>query len=105
MEQDAAELEWIEGTLEKIKFSNDEGTWCVAQLRENSPPGQTLFKRPSQVTVVGNLLGARPGEQLKLWGSWKRHPSFGLQFDVRTVKTDVPVSAQGIELYLGSGLV
>ncbi|MBH25451.1 MAG: ATP-dependent RecD-like DNA helicase [Myxococcales bacterium] len=97
-------MEWIEGTLERIKYSNDEGSWCVAQLREETS-GETLFKRPTLVTVVGNLLGARPGEQLKLWGSWKRHPSFGLQFDVRTVKTDVPVSAKGIEIYLGSGLV
>jgi exodeoxyribonuclease V alpha subunit len=36
------------------------------------------------VTVVGSLLGARPGEALRLRGKWGSHPQYGRQFQVRT---------------------
>jgi exodeoxyribonuclease V alpha subunit len=57
------------------------------------------------VTVVGNLLSVSPGEVLKLQGQWQIHPKFGEQFRITSYESVIPATAQGIEKYLGSGLI
>ncbi len=48
---------------------------------------------------------ARSGEQLRLQGQWISHPRFGMQFKVESCETVLPATLQGIEKYLGSGLI
>jgi exodeoxyribonuclease V alpha subunit len=57
------------------------------------------------LTVVGPLLGAQPGESLRLQGRWTSHPQYGRQFQVDTYTTVLPATIQGIRRYLGSGLI
>jgi exodeoxyribonuclease V alpha subunit len=57
------------------------------------------------VTVVGALLGARPGEALRLHGNWGSHPQYGRQFVVEDFTTVLPATLQGVRRYLGSGLI
>lgn len=57
------------------------------------------------LTVVGALLGAQPGESLRLHGRWSSHPRYGRQFEVDSYTTVLPATIQGIQRYLGSGLV
>ncbi|MEZ4579809.1 MAG: helix-hairpin-helix domain-containing protein [Desulfobacterales bacterium] len=57
------------------------------------------------VTIVGNLMDPIPGEVLELEGHWKIHPKYGEQFEVAAFRTTVPATIQGIEKYLGSGLI
>ena len=57
------------------------------------------------LTVVGNLLGAQPGESLRLEGRWKSHAQYGRQFEVQHFTTILPATVQGIRRYLGSGLI
>src|SRR5919107_1808412 len=57
------------------------------------------------VTVVGALLGVQPGESLRLVGRWGLHPRYGRQFEVDSYTTVLPATIQGIERYLGSGLI
>ncbi len=57
------------------------------------------------LTVVGPLLGAQPGERLRLRGRWRSHPQYGRQFEVETYQTVLPATIQGIRRYLGSGLI
>jgi hypothetical protein len=57
------------------------------------------------LTAVGSLQGAQPGESLRLVGRWSSHPKFGRQFEVDTYSTVLPATIQGIQRYLGSGLV
>ena len=59
----------------------------------------------SLVTVVGSLLGARPGEALRLRGRWGSHPQYGRQFVVEDFSTVLPATVQGVRRYLGSGLI
>jgi ATP-dependent exoDNAse (exonuclease V) alpha subunit len=54
--------------------------------------------------VVGPLLGAQPGESLRLQGRWASHPQYGRQFQVEAYTTMLPATIQGIRRYLGSGL-
>ena len=57
------------------------------------------------LTVVGSLLGAQPGESLRLRGRWSSHPKYGRQFEVDSYTTVLPATIQGIRRYLGSGLI
>src|SRR5207247_3376894 len=57
------------------------------------------------VTVVGSLPTVTAGEWLVADGWWVRDKEHGLQFKATTLKTVPPTTAEGIERYLGSGLV
>jgi len=85
------------GRLERITYSNSETGYTVAKLRINA--------RADAVTIVGKFAGLVPGVTLELSGTWKVHPSYGKQFDVREYRTMVPSTIYGIKKYLGSGLI
>ncbi len=87
----------LEGVLERVVFSNEENAWSVVRLQV---PGYR-----DMVTAVGNLLGVQPGENLRLSGSWINDPKYGRQFRVASYATVVPATINGIEKYLGSGLI
>jgi exodeoxyribonuclease V alpha subunit len=55
--------------------------------------------------LLGNLLGAQPGESLRMQGHWTSHPQYGRQFEVHTYTTMLPATVQGLRRYLGSGLI
>ena len=55
--------------------------------------------------MVGALLGAQPGESLRLQGWWSSHPQYGRQFEVVSYTTVLPATIQGIRRYLESGLI
>ena len=57
------------------------------------------------LTVVGSLLGAQPGEGLRMRDWWSSHPQYGRQFEVVSYTTVLPATIQGIRRYLGSGLI
>ena len=87
----------LEGTLERVVFSNEENAWSVVRL--------TAAADGEEVTAVGNLLGVQPGESLRLEGEWIDDPKWGRQFKVASYRTVAPATLAGIERYLGSGLV
>jgi len=87
----------LEGVLEKVVFSNEENAWSVVRL--------TVSGQRDPVTAVGNLLGAQPGENLRLTGTWINDPRWGRQFKVSSYATVAPGTVAGIEKYLGSGLI
>jgi exodeoxyribonuclease V alpha subunit len=57
------------------------------------------------VTVIGSLPSVTAGEWLTAEGWWVRDKEHGLQFKATTLKTVPPTTTEGIERYLGSGLV
>ena len=58
-----------------------------------------------ETTVVGSLPSVTAAEWLVAEGWWVRDKEHGLQFKATTMKTVPPTTAEGIERYLGSGLV
>jgi len=90
-------LATLEAVLERITYANEENGYTVARVATRGSSDLT--------TVVGNLLGAQPGESLRMRGVWKSHPQFGKQFEVRDHTTVLPATIQGIRRYLGSGLI
>jgi len=85
------------GVVEKITYSNEESGFVVAKFQETGKKGLT--------TIVGNLRVLRPGESLKLSGTWVNHSRFGEQFQVEHSEIAVPETLGGITKYLGSGLI
>jgi len=87
----------ITGELEQIVYANPENGYTVCRLKVQGQDGP--------VTAVGSMPSARSGEQLKLQGQWITHPRFGRQFKVESCEAVMPATLQGIEKYLGSGLI
>ncbi|MEU7066300.1 ATP-dependent RecD-like DNA helicase [Streptomyces sp. NPDC046161] len=94
----AVHLAVVEGVLERITYANEESGYTVARVDTGRGAGDLL-------TVVGSLLGAQPGESLRMEGRWGSHPQYGKQFSVENYSTILPATIQGIRRYLGSGLI
>lgn len=90
-------METIYGYLERISYYNEESQFIVAKLKEKGKQDLT--------TIVGSLAGINPGESLKLHGRWVNNKKFGEQFQVEKYESVVPATVNGIEKYLGSGLI
>ncbi|OON72524.1 SF1B family DNA helicase RecD2 [Streptomyces tsukubensis] len=88
----------LEGVLERVTYANEENGYTVARVDTGRGAGDLL-------TVVGALLGAQPGESLRMQGRWGSHPQYGKQFTVENYTTLLPATIQGIRRYLGSGLI
>ena len=87
----------LEAVLERITYANEETGYTVARVATG--------RSNDLLTVVGPLLGAQPGESLRLRGRWASHPQYGRQFQVDSYDTVLPATIQGIRRYLGSGLI
>ncbi|MFB6563690.1 ATP-dependent RecD-like DNA helicase [Streptomyces sp. NPDC056400] len=94
----AVQLAVVDGVLERITYANEENGYTVARVDTGRGSGDLL-------TVVGSLLGAQPGESLRMEGRWGSHPQYGKQFTVENYRTVLPATIQGICRYLGSGLI
>ncbi|MER6444753.1 ATP-dependent RecD-like DNA helicase [Streptomyces venezuelae] len=94
----AVQLAVVDGVLERITYANEENGYTVARVDTGRGSGDLL-------TVVGSLLGAQPGESLRMEGRWGSHPQYGRQFTVENYRTVLPATIQGIRRYLGSGLI
>jgi exodeoxyribonuclease V alpha subunit len=87
----------LEGALERITYANPETGYTIARIDTG--------RGPDLVTAVGPLLGAQVGESLRMQGRWSSHPRYGKQFEVFSYTTVLPATVQGIQRYLGSGLI
>ncbi|WP_205325928.1 ATP-dependent RecD-like DNA helicase [Glycomyces sp. YM15] len=88
----------LAAVLERVTYANEETGYTIARASPARGGGEL-------VTIVGPLLGAQVGESLSLTGRWSSHPKYGRQFEVRSYRTVLPATVQGIERYLGSGLI
>ncbi|TQS29360.1 ATP-dependent RecD-like DNA helicase [Microbispora sp. KK1-11] len=88
----------LDAVLERITYANEETGYTIARVATERSGTELL-------TVVGPLLGAQVGESLRLTGRWGSHPKYGRQFEVWSYSTVLPATIQGIQRYLGSGLI
>src|SRR5271168_3569138 len=82
--------EVLAGLVERVTFHNGENGFCV--LRAKARGHRDL------VTVVGHAAIISAGE-------WINDRAHGQQFKARFLKTSAPSSIDGIEKYLGSGMI
>ena len=57
------------------------------------------------VTVIGSAASITPGEYIECIGVWTNDRTHGMQFKANLLKVVPPTTLEGIEKYLGSGMV
>jgi exodeoxyribonuclease V alpha subunit len=87
----------IKALVEHITFYNKENNYTVAKVK--------IEGKKTLATVVGILYSVAPGEILRLTGSWTHHARYGAQFRIASYEKVLPATVQGIERYLGSGMI
>ena len=93
-----APLERLKGTVERVTFHSEETGYCILKVL---PEGRTR----QVVTVIGNAPHVVPGEQLDATGTWERTRDYGDQFKAAKLTLQRPDTLDGLERYLGSGLI
>ncbi|MFC1896609.1 helix-hairpin-helix domain-containing protein [Thermodesulfobacteriota bacterium] len=86
----------LEGNVHRITYFNEKNSYTIAQLRT----GEGIV-----ITIVGNMGRITPGETLRVEGSWEVHPKYGEQLRITSYEILPPATEEGIQSYLGSGLV
>ncbi len=95
--QEAADREVLAGLVERVTFHNPENGFCVLRTRARG--------HRDLVTVVGHAAMVAPGEWITASGEWVNDRTHGQQFKARFIRTAAPSSVEGIEKYLGSGMI
>ena len=89
--------ESLSGLIERVTFFNEENGYAVLKVKAKG--------HRDLVTVVGSLPSASAGEWLTAEGQWVQDREFGRQFRAELLNTSAPSTREGIEKYLGSGMV
>jgi len=89
--------EILSGSVERITFHNAENGYCVLRAKVR---GQRDL-----VTVIGHTAAIGAGEHIEVSGIWVNDRMHGLQFKADTIRTTVPTTLEGLEKYLGSGMI
>ena len=94
---EGAAPEHLQGSVERVTFHSPESGFCVLQVKVR---GQREL-----VTVVGSAATITPGEYVECTGAWANDRQHGRQFKSRQLRVIPPSTLEGIEKYLGSGMV
>lgn len=86
----------ISGSIASIIYQNEENGYTI--LRLDADDG-------NQVTVLGCIPFAAPGELVTVSGVWAHHPAHGMQFKAEYVERTMPESADAIYQYLAGHTV
>ncbi|MCB9728921.1 MAG: ATP-dependent RecD-like DNA helicase [Deltaproteobacteria bacterium] len=89
----------LEGTVERIRFVNEESHWTVFSVR---PDGDG---HGGSVTVVGVLPGVVEGMPVRVEGEWNDDPRFGRQLRATRCVERIPATREGLAAYLASGFI
>lgn len=90
-------VERISGSVERVTFHIEESGFCVIRIKVKG--------KRELVTVIGSAAAITPGEFVECVGTWHNDKTHGLQFKTTHLKTVPPSTLEGIEKYLGSGMV
>jgi len=89
--------ETLAGLVERVTFHNPENGFCVLRLKARG--------HRDLVTTVGHAATISAGEWVTASGEWTNDRTHGQQFRARFLRTSAPSSIEGIEKYLGAGMI
>ena len=87
----------LSGLVERVTFHSQESGFCVLRVKVRG--------HRDLVTVLGTAASIQPGEFIQASGRWDNHRDHGIQFKTSFLKVMPPSSIEGIEKYLGSGMI
>jgi exodeoxyribonuclease V alpha subunit len=89
--------ETLAGLVERVTYHNAETGFCVLRIKAR---GQREL-----ITVVGHAASISAGEWVQMSGIWVNDRTHGQQFKAAFLKATPPTTREGIEKYLGSGMI
>ncbi|WP_027710096.1 ATP-dependent RecD-like DNA helicase [Zooshikella ganghwensis] len=89
--------ERLEGSVERVTFHSEETGFFVVRAKVRG--------YRELVTITGSTPAITAGEYIESFGIWVNDPRHGLQFQAQSVKMIVPTNLEGMQKYLGSGMV
>jgi exodeoxyribonuclease V alpha subunit len=89
--------EVLAGLVDRVTFHNSENGFCVLRIKAR---GQRDL-----ITLVGHAAMISAGEFVQASGSWINDRTHGVQFRAAFLKATAPTTVEGIEKYLGSGMI
>jgi exodeoxyribonuclease V alpha subunit len=92
-----AATEVLAGLVERVTFHNEENGFCVLRVKAR---GQRDL-----ITVLGHAAMISAGEFVQASGNWINDRTHGVQFRASFLKATAPTTIEGIEKYLGSGMI
>lgn len=95
--KERVDLESLSGTIERITFHSEESGFAVLRVK--------VSKKRDLLTVTGNMPFVAVGEYICAKGVWCNDSKHGLQFKAEFLKAIRANTLDGIEKYLGSGLI
>jgi exodeoxyribonuclease V alpha subunit len=93
----AKHAESLSGLIERVTFFNEENGFAVLKVKVQG--------YRDHLTVVGSLPSVSAGEWVSAEGHWVQDREFGRQFRAELINSTAPTTKEGIEKYLGSGMV
>ncbi len=93
----AQPTEVLAGSIERVTFHSAESGFCVLRIKARG--------HRDLVTVVGHAAEISAGEWVTVSGTWVNSREHGQQFKAAFLKASAPTTAEGIEKYLGSGMI
>lgn len=93
----AQRLEYVQGSVERVTFHSEATGFCVLRTQVRG--------HCDVVTVIGNAASITAGEYIECQGIWVNDRTHGLQFKAEHLKAIQPTTLEGIQKYLGSGMV
>ncbi|MCX6549764.1 MAG: ATP-dependent RecD-like DNA helicase, partial [Acidobacteria bacterium] len=87
----------LAGTVERVTFHSADSGFCVLRVK--------VTGRRDLETVVGHAASISAGEEIRAVGEWANDLVHGVQFRATSIHSAPPTSVDGIERYLGSGLI
>ncbi|UEM23995.1 ATP-dependent RecD-like DNA helicase [Skermanella mucosa] len=93
----APDREVLAGLVERVTFHNAENGFCVLRIKARG--------HRDLITVVGHAAAISAGEFVQASGAWHNDRTHGLQFKAGFLRTTMPTTVEGIEKYLGSGMI
>jgi ATP-dependent exoDNAse (exonuclease V) alpha subunit len=89
--------EVLAGLVDRVTFHNSESGFCVLRVKAR---GQR-----DSITVIGHAAMISAGEFVQASGGWINDRTHGVQFRASFPKATAPTTIEGIEKYLGSGMI
>jgi exodeoxyribonuclease V alpha subunit len=90
-------VEKLHGSIERVTFHSESSGFCVLRIKVKG--------YRELVTVIGSAASVSAGEYVECLGCWVNDRQHGQQFKTITLKIVPPTTLDGIEKYLGSGMV
>ena len=104
-------IDTLVGVIERITFQSEDTGYTIAKIKPELRSCKTsenlarIAGREGVIPIIGTMATLVAGERMELQGYWVTHDKYGKQFKVTDYKSLQPNSVEGIQKYLGSGLI